>query len=230
MERTAKCLCGQFGVIVTGEPTMVNVCHCRDCQRRSGAPWTSNAYFPKENVRLDGPNKVYTRVSNAGTRINHHFCPNCGVTVGFTRETGSIRFGIPVGTFNDPSFPAPSRSFWQEARYTWSPQVSDVEHWDTQPPPPWCIATANALPLSCSAMPASWHKPDQWYWSRDVRRLGVDRSDRRTVKPMRLTQRTWDRLTSGWLCFDEQRWNFPLRYRSCRGRVMYVTVVRADIH
>lgn len=68
MERTAKCLCGQFSVIVTGEPTMVNVCHCHDCQRRSGVPWTSNAYFPKENVRLDGPNKVYTRVSNAGTR------------------------------------------------------------------------------------------------------------------------------------------------------------------
>ena len=75
MERTAKCLCGQFSVIVTGEPTTVSVCHCRDCQRRSGAPWTSNAYFPKENVRLDGPNKVYTRASNARTRINHHFCP-----------------------------------------------------------------------------------------------------------------------------------------------------------
>jgi hypothetical protein len=26
MERTAKCLCGQFSVIVTGEPTMVNLC------------------------------------------------------------------------------------------------------------------------------------------------------------------------------------------------------------
>jgi hypothetical protein len=75
MERTAKCLCGQFSVIVTSEPTMVNVCHCRDCQRRSGVPWTSNAYFPKEHVHLDGPNKIYTRASNAATRINHHFCP-----------------------------------------------------------------------------------------------------------------------------------------------------------
>jgi hypothetical protein len=60
MERTAKCLCGQFSIIVTGEPTVVNVCHCRDCQRRSVVPWTSNAYFPKEYVRLDGPNKIYT--------------------------------------------------------------------------------------------------------------------------------------------------------------------------
>jgi len=95
MERTAKCLCGQFSVIVTSEPVTVNVCHCQDCQRRSGVPWTSNAYFPKEHVRLDGPNKIYTRTSNAGTRINHHFCPNCGVTVCWARESGSTRVGIP---------------------------------------------------------------------------------------------------------------------------------------
>jgi hypothetical protein len=38
MERTAKCLCGQFSVIVTGEPSVVNVCHCRDCQRLMVAP------------------------------------------------------------------------------------------------------------------------------------------------------------------------------------------------
>jgi hypothetical protein len=136
MERTAKCLCGQFSVITTGEPIMVNVCHCHDCQKRSGAPWTSNAYFPKENVRLEGPNKVYTRTSNAGNQINHHFCLNCGVTVCFTRAVESIRFGIPVGTFNDPSFPAPSKSFWEDRRYAWSPQISGVEHWSTQPPPP----------------------------------------------------------------------------------------------
>jgi len=49
MERTAKCLCGHFSVITTGEPTVVNVCHCRDCQKRSGVPWTSNAYFPKRS-------------------------------------------------------------------------------------------------------------------------------------------------------------------------------------
>jgi hypothetical protein len=136
MAKTATCLCGQFRVVVASEPTVVNVCHCRDCQRRSGVPWTSNAYFPKESVRLEGPNNVYTRASNAGNRINHHFCPTCGVTVCWARETGATRFGIPVGTFNDPSFPAPTVSFWEERGYAWSPQMTDVEHWDTQPPPP----------------------------------------------------------------------------------------------
>jgi hypothetical protein len=114
MPRTAQCLCGAFSVIVSAEPMVVNVCHCQDCQRRSGAPWSSNAYFSKETVSLNDSNKIYTRTSDAGTRINHHFCPICGVTVCWTLEAGSARFGIPVGAFNDPSFPAPSVSVWEK--------------------------------------------------------------------------------------------------------------------
>jgi hypothetical protein len=135
MPRTARCLCGDFSVVVSAEPVMVNVCHCEDCQRRSGVPWSSAAYFPSESVRLDGPNKIYTRTSDAGTRINHHFCPTCGTTVCWARETGATRFGIPVGAFNDPSFPAPSLSVWEKRRYAWSPAMENLAHWDTQPPP-----------------------------------------------------------------------------------------------
>jgi len=135
MPRTAQCLCGAFSAVVSAEPVMVNMCHCEDCQRRSGVPWSSAAYFPTDAVRLDGPNKIYTRTSDAGTRINHHFCPTCGVTVCWTRETGGTRFGIPVGLFNDPSFPAPSLSVWEKRRYAWSPAMDNVAHWDTQPPP-----------------------------------------------------------------------------------------------
>jgi hypothetical protein len=114
---------------------MVNVCHCEDCQRRSGVPWSSAAYFPSESVRLDGPNKIYTRTSDAGTRINQYFCPTCGATVCWARETGATRYGIPVGAFNDPSFPAPSLSVWEKRRYAWSPTIENLAHWDTQPPP-----------------------------------------------------------------------------------------------
>jgi hypothetical protein len=134
MSRTARCLCGDFRVTVSAEPMLVNVCHCEDCQRRSGAPWSSAAYFPKDAVRLDGPNKIYTRTSDAGTRISHHFCPTCGTTVCWTRETGSTRFGIPVGLFTDPSFPAPTLSVWEKGRYSWAPAVDTAAHWDTQPP------------------------------------------------------------------------------------------------
>jgi hypothetical protein len=45
MERTACCHCGSLRATVSGEPTIVNVCHCKACQRRTGAVMHSGVYF-----------------------------------------------------------------------------------------------------------------------------------------------------------------------------------------
>ena len=37
MERIAECHCGQLRAITSGEPESVYVCHCKACQRRTGA-------------------------------------------------------------------------------------------------------------------------------------------------------------------------------------------------
>jgi hypothetical protein len=103
MERTAKCQCGRFPVIVSGEPKVVNICHCQDCQRRSGVPWTSNAYFAKSVVQLEGPHKIYTRTIPEGRKLNNHFCPDCGATVCWTADACPDDYGIAVGAFNDPT-------------------------------------------------------------------------------------------------------------------------------
>jgi hypothetical protein len=61
MTRVATCQCRSFRLVAAGEPEFVNICHCTECQRRSGVPLTCNAYFLKDNVRLEGEYKVYTR-------------------------------------------------------------------------------------------------------------------------------------------------------------------------
>jgi hypothetical protein len=49
MPRTAKCLCGAFSVIVSAEPMVVNVCHCRDCQRRVRRAMDQQRVFSEGN-------------------------------------------------------------------------------------------------------------------------------------------------------------------------------------
>jgi hypothetical protein len=134
MERTAKCLCDQFSVIVMSEPTLVNVCHCHDTtdgQARPGPAlpiFQKNTFVSMDQIRptpgsaTQGPGSIITSIQTAVSL----FC--------WTRDAGSTRFGIPVGTFNDPSFPAPTLSVWEQRRCAWSPEISDVKHWDTQPP------------------------------------------------------------------------------------------------
>jgi hypothetical protein len=116
-----------------------------------------------------------------------HFCPTCGVTVCWTRETGSTRIGIPVGAFNDPSFPAPSVSFWEEARYEWSPPMKNVDHWDTQPPPPsgpiWRLSVRfcpdrQGTPTS-AGLAAGESRGAHWWAAEDARRCEASRDRRK---------------------------------------------------
>jgi hypothetical protein len=59
MERTAECHCRSLKVIVAGEPERVYLCHCKECQRRTGAIVHSGATYLKGQVRIEGEHKVY---------------------------------------------------------------------------------------------------------------------------------------------------------------------------
>src|SRR5215204_7190578 len=81
MERTAQCHCGQLKAIAAGEPERVYVCHCKACQRRTGAIIHNGSSWQKSQVRIEGDDKVYARMADSGFEIRFHFCPNCGTSV-----------------------------------------------------------------------------------------------------------------------------------------------------
>lgn len=129
MERTACCQCGSLRATVTGEPVVVNVCHCRACQRRTGAVMHSGVYFNKSQVRIEGPEKIYTRDATQGRTISFHFCPTCGSSVYWHLDLRPDHYGIAVGAFADPGFPPPSYSVWEETRHPWLTLPDGIQHY-----------------------------------------------------------------------------------------------------
>jgi hypothetical protein len=81
MERIAECHCGQLRAITSGEPESVYVCHCKACQRRTGAIIHNGSRWLKSQVRIEGEHKIYARKGDSGFEIRFHFCPNCGSSV-----------------------------------------------------------------------------------------------------------------------------------------------------
>ena len=132
--RTAGCCCGSLRVDTTGEPANVVACHCRECQRRTGAPFGVGVYFPKERVRTEGPSKEYVRDGQEGRKLRFHFCPDCGTTVYWFYDRGPDRIGIALGAFADPSFPRPTRSVWEEAQHSWVAFEHELGHFPSNPP------------------------------------------------------------------------------------------------
>ena len=48
--RRAACSCGQLHLTVRGEPARVSMCHCLECQRRTGAVISNQARFRREQI------------------------------------------------------------------------------------------------------------------------------------------------------------------------------------
>jgi len=106
---------------------MVNMCHCTECQRRSGVPLTVNAYFCETDVKIEGDYKVYSREAPEGRKLHNRFCPTCGATVGWIADLRPGWVGIAAGSFNDKAFPAPEVSIWEDSKYQWvSPPAAIV--------------------------------------------------------------------------------------------------------
>jgi hypothetical protein len=119
--RGAACHCGQLRLEVAGEPLAVSLCHCLDCQRRTGSAFGMQAAFTSEQVRVVGRFNDFARISDEADRKEHlfHFCPDCGSQVFYTEPDEPEQIVVSVGSFADPSFPPPTESGYDNRRHHW---------------------------------------------------------------------------------------------------------------
>lgn len=125
-ERTARCACGQLSITCAAEPSFVGMCHCLQCQARTGSVFAVNAAFPTESVVARGDASVFSRQGDSGRTVTFHFCPRCGTTLYWRGELRPQDTVVAVGAFGDPAFPLPERAVWAQARHRWSHEPAGV--------------------------------------------------------------------------------------------------------
>lgn len=123
--RQARCCCGSLTVTAEGEPTVVSLCNCIECQRRTGSPFGVGAYYEAAQVSFSGPSTLYERTVE-GRWLRFHFCPVCGSTVYWQAQNHNGRWGIAVGALADPHFPKPARSVFERSRHDWLEFPGDI--------------------------------------------------------------------------------------------------------
>ena len=127
---SASCRCGQLKAIVTGEPLRMSVCHCLNCQKRSGSAFAAQARWPAGQVTIEGESKSFELVADSGNKATFYFCPACGSDVHYDNNgkfDGMV--AIPLGAFDDPYFLTPRFSVWEKRKHDWV-EISgeEVEH------------------------------------------------------------------------------------------------------
>lgn len=127
--RQAACSCGQLRLTCTGEPVRISICHCLECQRRTGSVFGTQARFPRAQVTaIEGHATRYVRRGDSGGSLTFHFCPQCGSTVYWVLDAAPDLIAVAVGAFADATFAPPRHSVYERRRHAWVTVPESVEH------------------------------------------------------------------------------------------------------
>jgi len=128
--RTASCRCGLVTARCEGEPVRISVCHCLECQKRSGSAFAAQARWPEDQVTTFGETRSWDQIVDSGNKATFHFCPTCGSTLFYMLEKFPGVVAVAIGAFADPNFPPPRFSVWEERKHDWVTIGGNVEHSD----------------------------------------------------------------------------------------------------
>ena len=104
---TGGCNCGAVRYEVTAPLVGASYCHCRRCQRRSGAAASPNAHPAPDTFRIvSGEDRL--RVWKPEGSGEKWFCGDCGSSLFARNPAHADPIGIRMGTFDDdPGIVAP---------------------------------------------------------------------------------------------------------------------------
>ncbi len=116
-----RCLCGAVRYECTADPGAASYCHCDDCKRATGGPYTVGVLARAADLRiLCGQVKGYTSVADSGRKITREFCPNCGAPL-FTRaEKLPDSVFLKAGSLDEPELVKPSCQTWTKRAVPWA--------------------------------------------------------------------------------------------------------------
>lgn len=115
------CMCGAVRYEYDGEIGESSYCHCDDCKRATGGPFTVGVLSRADKLRIvSGQVKSYTGIADSGRKITRQFCPVCGTPL-FTRPEKCPEFVfIKAGSLDKPELVKPNCQMWTDRAVPWA--------------------------------------------------------------------------------------------------------------
>jgi len=124
MKGGCRCGAARYEVDLTGAHTLV--CHCKDCQRLLGAPFSVFSQVPSCQFRwLSAPDGQYS-VSDEAVRL---YCTKCGTNLKWEGVETPEEAEFNSMTLEDPGQVAVDEEIFTRSRLDWvSPVAGAVQH------------------------------------------------------------------------------------------------------
>ncbi len=115
------CDCGQVRYRVSSRPLFVHCCHCRWCQRESGASFALNAMIESDRLhRLRGEPEMVNTPSASGKGQQIARCPTCRIALwSHYAGAGPLVAFVRVGTLDQPDHLPPDIHIFTDSKQPW---------------------------------------------------------------------------------------------------------------
>lgn len=117
------CLCGRVRFRVSGPCSDSGYCHCRMCQRNSGAPVVAWVTFPAEAFVWTGG---APRTHASSTHGRREFCADCGSYIVFRSMDRPEEISVNTAALDEPEVFAPRKHIFAESRIAWFEVADDL--------------------------------------------------------------------------------------------------------
>jgi hypothetical protein len=124
------CLCGAVRY-EAADPIDAGYCHCRLCQRSSGAPVLAWAAFPTPSFSYTKGEPATYESSAVGRR---DFCARCGTQIAFRDTRSPNRIDVNIGSLDDPAAIQPEYHIWTGSRIPWLEIADDLPRYADEGP------------------------------------------------------------------------------------------------
>lgn len=115
------CDCRMLRYRLETKPLFVHCCHCRWCQRETGASFALNALIEAERVTLvSGEPEIVDTPSASGKGQKIARCPKCRIAVwsNYSGAGPAVRF-VRVGTLDEPDHLPPDIHIFTSSKQPW---------------------------------------------------------------------------------------------------------------
>ncbi|MES2492913.1 MAG: GFA family protein [Pseudomonadota bacterium] len=129
------CLCGQVRYAFSGDPLLVAVCHCRNCQKQSGAPFSLVVAVADDAFSRTGQTRVFDDQGDSGAVVHRHFCPECGSPIVSIADALPGLTLIKAGTFDSSCDWPPAFEVYCDRASPWLPPLAPERHALNAPAP-----------------------------------------------------------------------------------------------
>jgi hypothetical protein len=103
------CLCGAVRYSYDAAPIATVACHCRDCQKLTGATNLLTIYADRAAFRHEqGELAVHRKRADSGRTADYTRCARCGTRLWHVPENAPQWVFIAAGTLDDPSWVVPA--------------------------------------------------------------------------------------------------------------------------